>query len=271
LLKKKKKKKPAHTHAQEELSHTNHNHCQDNSPNRIFGLTKKGKKGKAGEKEKKKRIEDRKSKKRNGTRTQRLMATVIIEEEKKEEGLVGLMAESSKQKPAEQASVTPFWAVALLTWITCFSLAVANNGIFYIAKSHFGFTALELFVLGLIAGVVWMVSPFSSVAIVRRVPERSFMIVLVVVMALVTPVPLVVDRILRHLGRSPDGASWTLYLLVTVFGLAVNLFWCISESYAASGRGKKVATYLTAYNITWCSALVAAFFTISFAVARFPL
>lgn len=139
---------------------------------------------------------------------------------------------------------TPFVAVAVLTWFTCFSSVVSLNGIFFIARSRYDFSAFQLYILAFLGSIVWLPSPYIAVFIIKWVAERSFMIFLVVMLSVVTPIPFVVDLFLRRTGGDTSSGSWTMYALVVGFGVFIYLFWPVSESFAASGRGRKTAEYL---------------------------
>jgi len=158
-----------------------------------------------------------------------------------------------RDAPARQ--ITPLWAVLLFTFLNSAGSAIVYSGLFFIAKSQYGFDDFQRFGLGLLYGVVYIPAAFYVGPALRRlqrsgVSPRSLLVGLMLGMGAVCALPWLADR------AGLPGA-WPLWVAVAVYSPLSGMLWANVESYLAGGRsGAGLRSATGKFNITWSSSIV---------------
>ncbi|MBY0263424.1 MAG: hypothetical protein K2Q20_13845, partial [Phycisphaerales bacterium] len=161
----------------------------------------------------------------------------------------------TRQGSLPPAPLTPLWAVLLFTFLNSAGSAIVYSGLFFIAKSQYGFDDVQRFALGLLYGVVYIPAAFYVGPTLRRlqsagVSPRALLVALMLGMGAVCSLP----WLAQQFGSS---GSWPLWIAVAVYSPLSGMLWANVESYLAGGRSGAVLRSATGkFNITWSSSIV---------------
>lgn len=153
------------------------------------------------------------------------------------------------------APLTPLWAVLLFTFLNSAGSAIVYSGLFFIAKSQYGFDDVQRFALGLLYGIVYIPAAFYVGPTLRRlqasgISPRALLVALMLGMGAVCALPWLAQQF-----GSPG--SWPLWVAVAVYSPLSGMLWANVESYLAGGRSGAVLRSATGkFNITWSSSIV---------------
>lgn len=168
---------------------------------------------------------------------------------------------------------TPLWAVLAVTIINSLGTGVVINGIFFLAKSRYGFTAWESFLLGVVIGVTYIPAALGIGPFLKRMARRSERVTTRGVLAAITAVmagmcflPLAADKI------GGGSGEWAVWAFIGAYSPLSGVLWPIVESYVSGGRrGASLGRATGQFNIAWSAAVAGAFWLIAPFVEPRPL
>lgn len=175
-------------------------------------------------------------------------------------------------QPAAAPRPAPLGFVLAVTFLLSFGSGSLTHGLHFIASAS-GFDRTELFALGLIFGVCYIGSALLTGPVVRflennrrtTVAPRTLLIAITIGAGLLSCVP----PTLEVLGR-PSG--WAIWLVACGYGCITGLMWPLVEWYLSGGRrGKALRSAAGRFNITWTTAVVAAFLLLAPALEKHPI
>lgn len=173
------------------------------------------------------------------------------------------------------APAAPLWAVQSLVFLVSLGSGVVTNGIFFVAKEGFGFTASMNFGLGVMLGVTYILGAVG-VGPARRhmaaryssVSTRGVLVGLSILMGLAASLPQA--AVLAAGGAA--GVSWSVWVAVAIYSPCSGAFWPIVESYLGGGRsGKGLRRAVGQFNTIWAIAVLVALWAMGPVLARYPL
>lgn len=153
-------------------------------------------------------------------------------------------------------------AIYLFTFANSIGTGMVSNGIFFLTRQGFDFSAVANFGLGVLLGVMYIAGALLAGPLFRRlqrscpaVSRRGWLAVIMVLMAVLAAVPWLS---VRFLGPSAGpGAVWVLVLLYSPLS---GMLWPLVEAFLAGGRsGKPLRSAIGTWNVVWCTATVAAY------------
>ncbi|MBX3360888.1 MAG: hypothetical protein KF912_08555 [Phycisphaeraceae bacterium] len=161
--------------------------------------------------------------------------------------------------------------VLWLTFINSMGTGVVTNGIYFLTKSAYGFGIKGSFALGVVLGLTYIagakaVGPMLNW--LKRSPRhstRGAFLLITIGCGLLCLVPLAA----QFLGIR---GQWPAWVLVAAYSPLTGCMWPITEAYLSGGRrGESLRRALGAFNVTWSTALVAAFWAMGPLVKEHPL
>lgn len=176
----------------------------------------------------------------------------------------------TRQGSLTPAPLTPLWAVLLFTFLNSAGSAIVYSGLFFIAKSQYGFDDVQRFALGLLYGVVYIPAAFYVGPILRRlqragISPRTLLVALMLGMGAVCTLPFIAQA-------SGVSSSWPLWLTVAIYSPLSGALWANVESFLAGGRSGRILRAATGrFNITWSSSIVITMVLIAPAVEKHSL
>lgn len=191
---------------------------------------------------------------------------------------------STTASPLLAAQRSPLSAVLAFTFLNSLGSAVLTNGLFFLAKTRFGFDEFGLFALGVVWGVMYIPGALAVGPILRRLPRtgplsnhRAFLGFLMIGLAASTLIAVLGTYLAAPADPSPepDGSvpgSWTIWVLVIIYSPLSGMLWPVVESYVSGGRsGQILRNAIGRFNITWSSSLVVSTVCMAPFVAKAPL
>ena len=163
---------------------------------------------------------------------------------------------------------TPLWSVLVLTWLCSLTSGTVVNGVYFVAKSAYGFDTIDNLLLGLALGAAYipgalLVGPGLR-RLARRLPwlsTRDVVLGMVVAMGAIGAVPVLMRD-----------SAWVIWPVVAALSAMYGALWPIVESYLSGGRrGDTLRRAVGSFNICWASAFVAASLLMAPLIERFPL
>jgi MFS family permease len=179
------------------------------------------------------------------------------------------MNESDKSGAVERSAAmaggkTNVLAVHALTFINSLGTGVVTNGIFFITKQGYGFSALANFGLGVLLGVTYIFGALAAGPVQRglrrafpQLSTRAILCGIMVLLGVMCALPI---------GAAKMGvtSTWPAWVLVAIYSPLSGMLWPIVESYLSGGRsGQVLRKTIGVWNIVWSSALVVAYWAIS--------
>lgn len=158
--------------------------------------------------------------------------------------------------------VAPMGAVLAVTFINSVATGIPYNGIWYITKNVYGFSATANFALGVLLGVTYVFGALATGPIVRRLKargvakgERDVLLGLTLIMTVMAALPLSMFFFMSPETR-PQGA-WSIWVYMGVYSTLCGGFWPIVESFLSGGRtASELRGAIGKFNITWSSSLI---------------
>lgn len=166
----------------------------------------------------------------------------------------------------------PFGFVLAVTFVLSIGTGSLTHGLHFIASAS-GFGRTDLFILGFVFGICYIASALLTGPVVRTletsrrtaISPRSLLISITLAAGLLACVP----PLLEMLGR-PSG--WAIWLVASLYGCITGLMWPLVEWYLSGGRrGKALRSATGKFNITWTTAVVAAFLLLAPALEKYPI
>lgn len=142
-----------------------------------------------------------------------------------------------------------------LTWLCSVTTGAIITGIYFVAKSAYGFGSFENLLLGLVMGAAYipgamLVGPALR-RLARRVPwiaTRDVLLALVIGIGLIAMIP-----------WAAGPRAWVIWPVLATTNAMTGAMWPIVESYLSGGRrADKLRRAVGWFNICWASAIVAA-------------
>ncbi|MFN5944029.1 MAG: hypothetical protein ACK5ZG_16230 [Phycisphaerae bacterium] len=161
-------------------------------------------------------------------------------------------------RPSNHTSLA---SVHALTFINSLGTGVVTNGIFFITKQAYGFSALSNFALGVLLGVTYIIGALGAGPVQRSLRRfmstRAVLASVMLALTLMCLLPIAAQR-------AGVTASWPAWVLVGIYSPLSGMLWPIVESYMSGGRsGNALRRIIGVWNIVWSSALVVAYWAIS--------
>lgn len=177
-------------------------------------------------------------------------------------------------RPASASTApAPLWAVLSLTFLNSLGTGALTNGIFFLTRSAYGFSALENYALGFLSGGTYMAGALLTGPVLRRLfdrfpalTERAVLAAIMIALAALCSIPMLAERL------AGPGAAWSAWLLIALYSPLTGALWPITESFLSGGRsahGLRAAT--GAFNVTWSAAVAAAYWLMAPLVQPAPL
>jgi hypothetical protein len=159
------------------------------------------------------------------------------------------------------SNTTSLAGVHLLTFINSLGTGVVTNGIFFITKQAYGFSALSNFTLGVLLGVTYIIGALAAGPVQRSLQRfmstRAVLAGVMLALAVMCLLPVAAQR-------AGVTASWPAWVLVAIYSPLSGMLWPIVESYMSGGRsGAVLRRTIGIWNIIWSAALVIAYWAIS--------
>ncbi|MFY7895130.1 MAG: hypothetical protein ACOVP8_02770, partial [Phycisphaerales bacterium] len=163
--------------------------------------------------------------------------------------------------PLRPSNHTSLASVHALTFINSLGTGVVTNGIFFITKQAYGFSALSNFALGVLLGVTYIIGALGAGPVQRSLRRfmstRAVLASVMLALTLMCLLPIAAQR-------AGVTASWPAWVLVGIYSPLSGMLWPIVESYMSGGRsGNALRRIIGVWNIVWSSALVVAYWAIS--------
>lgn len=160
--------------------------------------------------------------------------------------------------PAEAAC--PLWAVLAFAFVNSLGSGVVSNGIFFMAKQNFGFSAAQNYLLAIVYGVAYIPAALAIGPLLRRMAAahgvfnpRLAVGACIAVMSAVCGLPWAVQAITG--AATPP--AWTLWVLMPVYSACCGMLWPMVEAFVSGGRTQgELLTAIGRFNVCWSSALV---------------
>ncbi|MGP1271982.1 MAG: MFS transporter [Phycisphaerales bacterium] len=158
----------------------------------------------------------------------------------------------------------PLWAVLAITFILSIGTGAVTQGLYFIADASCDFSRSASFLLGVVLGACYIPGALAAGPVLRRLEARaasltprSILLGITVTAGAVSLLPPIVLAV--H--RDPTAAVW---IVGAVYGLTTGFMWPLVEWYLAGGRKQQPLRAATGrFNITWTTAVVAAFWVLS--------
>ncbi len=172
--------------------------------------------------------------------------------------------EAGAHPPGHGATgVASLSTVLIVTWINSMATGIPYNGIFYICKNVYGFTAVQSGLMGVLLGVTYIAGALGTGPLVRgliasgRVKgARDVLAGLALLMAGLCVLPIAVFFSAPEAERA--SGAWSAWVFMGLYSALCGGFWPIVEAFLAGGRTAKQLRGATGkFNITWSSALIA--------------
>jgi len=165
---------------------------------------------------------------------------------------------ASRQQAA--SSITPLWAVLSFTFLNSLGGGVVTTGFSFLAKSAYGFTPAQNYLLGLSQGVLYIIAALTVGPALARaarttkwISTRRALAALMVVLAAFSALPWLGPRV-----GAPG--PWALWLLIGGYSALTGVLWPIVESYMSGGRSEvRLRSGIGVFNVVWSGALVASY------------
>lgn len=173
------------------------------------------------------------------------------------------------------ARPTPLWAVLTVTFINSVGTGVANNGIYFLTKSAYGFKEVENYAFALLLGVTYIAGALGVGPALTRLAAKSERINTRMVLAGVAAAmgaSCLLPLVARGLSDSPTGGSWGVWAMIAIYSPVSGALWPITEGYVSGGRsGSHLRAAIGRFNVTWSAALVVCFWAVAPLVKDAPL
>lgn len=174
-------------------------------------------------------------------------------------------------------TATSLGSVLTFTFLNSIGSAVVYGGIFFLAKSQYGFTSRDNFLLALVYGLVYIPGALSAGPLLRRlalagVSARTVLGVIMLAMAGLCLLPWLAT-VSQGTELEPSvRARWGIWLAVSVYSPLSGALWPIVESFLAGGRSEEALRSATGkFNICWSGAIVVTMFGMSRLVETQPI
>lgn len=161
--------------------------------------------------------------------------------------------------PNLASRTTPLWAVLSYTFLCSIGSGIVYAGVFFLAKSQYGFTETDNFALGLLYGLTYIPAALSVGPLLRRlgragIAPRTLLGIVTTLMGAICFVPWVIELVTSHAAQR---ATWPIWAIVGIYGPLSGAMWPIVESFLAGGRSERELRSATGrFNVTWSSAIV---------------
>jgi hypothetical protein len=171
--------------------------------------------------------------------------------------------DSSAARPA-----APLAPVLALTWLASLGTGAVTNGLFFVTHEQLGFGEVRNLLLAVVMGAsytlgAWRAAPAIRAAIHRN-PKLSTRACLGWVNA-----ALAVASFLPWLA---GGAEWAFWVMATTYLPLTGVLWPVVEAYLSGGRrGAALRKATGAFNFSWSTAVLAAFWLMAPALEAAPL
>ncbi len=160
----------------------------------------------------------------------------------------------------------------LLTFLASIGSGAVTSGIYFLTESALGYGRLRNYALALVMGLAYIVGAAGIGSALRTwlaglVCPRNLGIILLMAVGVTAPLPVFV-------AGSPSlvPPAWTLWTLVTVFGLLTGCTWPIVEAYISGGRrGSNLRSAIGWFNIVWASAVIVSMWIIAPYAEKSPM
>ena len=175
--------------------------------------------------------------------------------------------------PAQNApKPAPLGSVLAVTFVLSIGTGSLTHGLQFIAKAA-GFNQITLYILGFTFGICYIASALFTGRVVRfletnrktAISPKALLITITLIAGLLSGTP----PILKLLNQP---AEWAIWIVASSYGLITGLLWPMVEWYLSGGRrGKALRSAAGRFNITWTSAVVAAFFMLAPVLENHPI
>lgn len=163
----------------------------------------------------------------------------------------------------QSARPAPLWAVLGFTFAGSVGTAVATAGVPFLAQSAYGYEELEIFLLALLYGAVYIPGALGVGPALRRMAARyewltsgRLLASICIVLGLLAVLPWLTRPEAEGSG-GPGMNAWAIWLMMGVHGLLSGATWPIVESYLSGGRrGERLRHATGLFNITWGGCIV---------------
>jgi len=162
----------------------------------------------------------------------------------------------------------PLAPVLALTWLASLGTGAVTNGLFFVTHEHLGFGEVRNLLLALVMGAsytlgAWRAAPAIR-ALVRRSPRLTTRACLGWTNALLAAV--------SFLPWFTGGPEWAFWVMACVYLPLTGVLWPVVEAYLSGGRrGAALRKATGAFNFTWSTAVLAAFWLMAPALEFAPL
>ena len=165
----------------------------------------------------------------------------------------------------------PLWAVLLFTFVASLGTGAVTNGVFFLAKSGYGFDRGDNALLGAVFGVAYVSGALLVGKLVRRLRRAgcSTRQILAGSMGIAASVLGVPYASVLFTGTA---GPWTIWVLTVVYAFSTGVLWPVVESYLSGGRSQaRLRTAISQFNITWAMAVAAAFWLMAPFWTEYPI
>lgn len=163
----------------------------------------------------------------------------------------------------------PLAAVLGFTFINSYATGTTFNGVNFIAKEAYGFTALGNSLLGLLLGVTYVAGAMLTGKLVRAwraggrgVSTRGVLARLVLIATGLNALPVIVWALSSDASRG--STVWVMCVYLGLYAFLCGSLWPVVESFLSGARrGNDLRHAISLFNVIWSSALVGALVVIS--------
>lgn len=166
--------------------------------------------------------------------------------------------ETNPEPAARSPAATSLIAVLAVTAMGSIGTGAITNGIFFLAKSAYGFGDRRNLTLGAVLGAAYIAGALGVGPALRAAANRfawlstrSVLVVVLLLIAASAALPAVATALPSTRG------PWSLWVSVLVFAPTTGALWPIIESYLSGGRrGRGLIRAIGAFNIVWSIAVL---------------
>ncbi|MCL4221886.1 MAG: hypothetical protein KJZ65_11025 [Phycisphaerales bacterium] len=160
----------------------------------------------------------------------------------------------------------------LLTSLASIGSGAVTSGIYFLTESALNYDRPHNYTLALVMGIAYIVGAAGigsalRTSLTKLVSTRTVGVFLLLAVGFTAPLPVLVVG-----SRTAVPPAWTLWTLVTVFGLLTGCLWPIVEAYISGGRrGSNLRSAIGWFNIVWASAVIVSMWLIAPYAEKSPM
>lgn len=148
---------------------------------------------------------------------------------------------------------------------------LVTNGVFFLAKSVYGFSDRSNYLLGIAIGATYILGACfagRAVATLRtRFPalgSRGVLALLMLLLGATSLIPWLASRQAGGAGAGGEAGVWGIWLLVLLYSPLTGVLWPLVESYLSGGkRGEPLRHSVGIFNVVWSASVVLSFWALS--------